>query len=152
MIISSSQISARLKFLLKIPWQSEELSIQEIRQVEEKIERAVLSDLCQNSNTGLRKFRGIQILALLIYGKSNLVRLNFTCSCCTIRRGINHCRFFRHFWFCRGCRFCASWSHPWTLENVTWQCPEGRDRWALRMCNLCKVALAVLLSLPSSLL
>lgn len=46
MTVSSSQISgARLKFLLEIAWQLQELWIQEIWQVEEDIERAVLSDL-----------------------------------------------------------------------------------------------------------
>lgn len=46
MIVSSSQISgATLRFLLEIVQQSEELCIGEIWQVEEKIQRAVLSDL-----------------------------------------------------------------------------------------------------------
>ena len=46
MIVSSSQISgASLRFLLEATWKSKELWIQEICQVEEKIEKAVLSEL-----------------------------------------------------------------------------------------------------------
>lgn len=115
---SSQVIRARLKFLFKMLWPSEQWN-QEIWQVKGKGKRAVLSDLSfrltiQNwENTEEYRF-----LSLLIYGRSNATRLNSACSSCTIRRGINHPRLFRCFWFCSTCRFPASWSCPWTLENI----------------------------------